>query len=89
MDRIVAQFVTELDEQDGQIFIIGATNRPDLLDSSLLRPGRFDKMVYLGIPEEKEQRINIMKAQLRKFDHNIDFESIIQKIPVTFTGADF
>ena len=77
MDRIVAQFVTELDEQDGQIFIIGATNRPDLLDSSLLRPGRFDKMVYLGIPEEKEQRINIMKAQLRKFDHNIDFESII------------
>ena len=59
MDRIVAQFLTELDslyskEKQTMVFIIGATNRPDLLDSSLLRPGRFDKLIYLGINQERE-----------------------------------
>jgi peroxin-6 len=51
MDRMVASFLTELDSitKETVIFVIGATNRPDLLDPSLLRPGRFDKMIYLGI----------------------------------------
>ena len=45
MDRIVAQILTEIDgvNSKGKVFVIGATNRPDLLDSALLRPGRFDK----------------------------------------------
>lgn len=52
MDRIVAQLLTEIDgigKKPG-LFTIGATNRPDLLDSALLRTGRFDKMIYLGVP---------------------------------------
>ncbi|KAJ3251287.1 peroxisomal assembly protein [Boothiomyces macroporosus] len=49
MDRIVSQLLAELDGCGGSdVFCIGATNRPDLLDSALLRPGRFDKLVYLG-----------------------------------------
>lgn len=44
----------------GNIFVIGATNRPDLLDQSLLRPGRFDKLVYLGINSDSDSRIQIL-----------------------------
>ena len=86
--------MTELDSIDfkkGLLFVIGATNRPDLLDQSLLRPGRFDKMIYLGISEDQDQRIKILKAQTRKLnvDENVDFNKLIQEIPLNFTGADF
>ena len=68
MDRIVAQFLTELDgiNKSGLIFVIGATNRPDLLDESLLRPGRFDKKIYLGVCEDSDSRIKVLQAQTRK-----------------------
>ena len=93
MDRIVAQLLTEIDgvNSKGQIFVIGATNRPDLLDPALLRPGRFDKKIYLGIAEEPEERIKILKAQTRKFELNedVNFEEIEENIPKNFTGADF
>ena len=50
MDRIVSELLMQMDKAAGNgIFIIGATNRPDLLDPSILRPGRFDKQIYLGI----------------------------------------
>ena len=53
MDRIVSQLLAELDglHSGNDVFIIAATNRPDLLDPALLRPGRLDKMIYLGIPD--------------------------------------
>jgi peroxin-6 len=73
MDRVVSQLLTEIDGLDkydtdkiSQIFIIGATNRPDLIDSSLLRPGRFDKLVYVPIAKTFEERLNILKALTRK-----------------------
>ena len=49
MDRIVSQLLAELDGMDSNanVFVMGATNRPDLLDSALLRPGRYDSYVYL------------------------------------------
>ena len=68
MDRIVAQLLTEIDglgKKPG-MFVIGATNRPDLLDSALLRTGRFDKMIYLGVAETTEERVKIIKAQTGK-----------------------
>lgn len=56
MDRIVAQLLTEMSgvTKAKGLFVIGATNRPDLLDSALLQPGRFDKPIYLGMPSTSE-----------------------------------
>ncbi|CAK70362.1 unnamed protein product (macronuclear) [Paramecium tetraurelia] len=85
MDRIVAQLLTEIDNLLDGIFIIGATNRPDLLDPALLRPGRFDKLMYLGIKTDKESRVKILRA-LTKSDK---FDEIIDEIPNNMTGADF
>ena len=47
------------------MFVIGATNRPDLLDSALLRTGRFDKMIYLGVAKTNDEKIKIINAQLK------------------------
>ena len=44
------------------MFIVAATNRPDLVDPSMLQPGRFDVMIYLGVDDNKESRIKILKA---------------------------
>lgn len=72
MDRIVSQLLAELDgmssgeDCSGGVFVIGATNRPDLLDPALLRPGRFDKMLYLGVSETHEKQLTIMEALTRK-----------------------
>ena len=72
MDRIVSQLLAELDgmsdgeEGGGGVFVIGATNRPDLLDQALLRPGRFDKMLYLGISDTHDKQRTILEALTRK-----------------------
>jgi peroxin-6 len=72
MDRIVSQLLAELDGMsDGGegVFVIGATNRPDLLDQALLRPGRFDKMLYLGVSDTHEKQQTILEALTRKYVH--------------------
>lgn len=71
MDRIVSQLLAELDgmsggDDAGGVFVVGATNRPDLLDPALLRPGRFDKMLYLGVPDTHEKQQTILEALTRK-----------------------
>lgn len=43
----------------GTVFVIGATNRPDLLDPSLMRPGRFDRLLYLGVSGDRETQIKV------------------------------
>lgn len=94
MDRIVLQLLSELDgmsDGDGEgVFVVGATNRPDLLDEALLRPGRFDKMVYLGIADSDEKQMNILQALTRKFKmEDVDLKEIVSGLPFNYTGADF
>lgn len=101
MDRVVAQLLTELDGLGGEgggessiIFVIGATNRPDLLDSSLLRPGRLDRLVYLGIDGGVSATLQVLEAVTRKFmweegeKGRIGEEWVKKWIPRSFTGAD-
>lgn len=98
MDRIVSQLLAELDGMSGGaegggdgVFVVGATNRPDLLDEALLRPGRFDKMLYLGISDTDEKQSKILEALTRKFKlaDNVDLYEIAKRCSFTFTGADF
>mmetsp|Transcript_50482 Transcript_50482/g.152037 ORF Transcript_50482/g.152037 Transcript_50482/m.152037 type:complete len:251 (+) Transcript_50482:428-1180(+) len=78
----------------GSVFVIGATNRPDLLDPSLLRPGRFDRLVYLGPAQGKEDRVRILQAQTRKFrfqdgtDPEAALGCIVDSLPPALSGAD-
>uniref|UniRef100_A0A8C8JI80 Peroxisomal ATPase PEX6 n=1 Tax=Oncorhynchus tshawytscha TaxID=74940 RepID=A0A8C8JI80_ONCTS len=92
MDRVVSQLLAELDglHSSGDVFVIGATNRPDLLDQSLLRPGRFDKLVYVGINEDKESQLQVLKAVVRKFkvDPSVSLQDIVERCPPQLTGAD-
>ncbi|CAF0986589.1 unnamed protein product [Brachionus calyciflorus] len=100
MDRVVSQLLTEIDGLDklntsdkiSQVFIIGATNRPDLIDQSLLRPGRFDKLVYVPITKSQDERFKIFQALVRKLpiDSKFDQEKyVLEKCPCNLSGADF
>ena len=97
MERVVASLLAELDDGDndksGRVFVLGATNRPDLLDPSLLRPGRLDRLVYLGIPTNDDERIRVLASQLRKMKLEGDAlqmaRSVIQEgLPPRLSGAD-
>ncbi len=96
MDRIVSQLLAELDgmsdgdEGAGGVFVIGATNRPDLLDQALLRPGRFDKMLYLGISDTHKKQQTILEALTRKFTMHpkVSLHRVAESLPFTYTGAD-
>ncbi|OAA38619.1 Peroxisomal biogenesis factor 6 [Metarhizium rileyi] len=96
MDRIVSQLLAELDgmsggDDAGGVFVVGATNRPDLLDPALLRPGRFDKMLYLGVSDTHEKQRTILEALTRKFTlhPSVSLRNVAQHLPFTYTGADF
>ena len=93
MDRIVSQLLAELDglQTSNSLFVIGATNRPDLLDNALLRPGRFDRMIYVGFPESKADRSNIIKSYTDKMQlsADINLNELENSLPLYLTGADF
>lgn len=90
-EQTLNQLLVELDgiESRGEpIVVVAATNRPDILDPALLRPGRFDRKVYFPLPDLKG-RIEILKVHLKrvKADPSIDVEKIAKSIP-GFSGAD-
>lgn len=95
MDRIVSQLLAELDGMSksggGDVFVMGATNRPDLLDPALLRPGRFDRMLYLSVAKTNQAQQSILEALTRKFklDEDLDLGEIAEACPFNYTGADF
>jgi transitional endoplasmic reticulum ATPase len=89
-DRVINQLLTEMDGigVKKNVFIVGATNRPDILDEALLRPGRLDQLIYIPLPDDKS-RFSIIKAILRKspIDKAIPLEFISEKTK-GFSGAD-
>jgi len=89
-DRVINQILTEIDGVGARknVFVIGATNRPDILDPAVIRPGRLDQLIYIPLPDLKS-RMAIFQAQLRKapVDPNIDME-VLARSTNGFSGAD-
>ncbi len=89
-EQTLNQLLTEMDGFEGNtgIIIIAATNRPDVLDSALLRPGRFDRQVIVDAPDLKG-RLEILKVHGRnkKLDPAVSLEAVARRTP-GFTGAD-
>ncbi|WVQ98285.1 transitional endoplasmic reticulum ATPase [Kwoniella sp. CBS 9459] len=89
-DRVLNQILTEMDGMNAKknVFIIGATNRPDQIDSALLRPGRLDQLIYIPLPDETS-RLSILQATLRKspIAPGVDL-SFLAKSTAGFSGAD-
>lgn len=89
-DRVINQVLTEMDGMGSKknVFIIGATNRPDIIDPAILRPGRLDQLIYIPLPDDKS-RVSILKANLRKspIAKDVDLE-YMAKMTHGFSGAD-
>ncbi|MBJ7297601.1 MAG: ATP-dependent zinc metalloprotease FtsH2 [Dolichospermum sp.] len=89
-EQTLNQLLTEMDGFEGNtgIIIIAATNRPDVLDAALLRPGRFDRQVTVDAPDIKG-RLEVLQVHARnkKLDPSVSLEAIARRTP-GFTGAD-
>uniref|UniRef100_A0A1B6LY61 Peroxisomal ATPase PEX6 n=1 Tax=Graphocephala atropunctata TaxID=36148 RepID=A0A1B6LY61_9HEMI len=91
MDRVVSQLLAEMDDlgEAGDVFILGATNRPDLIDPALLRPGRLDKLLYVGPCEDRSSQLSVISALTRKLQLAVDvrLEEMVTLLPASVTGA--
>jgi len=89
-DRVINQILSEIDGMGSgkTLFIIGATNRPDILDPGIMRPGRLDQLIYIPLPDF-ESRVSIFKANLRKspIADDISLEQLAEATE-GFSGAD-
>jgi len=90
VNRTMVQLLSELDgfEERGEVKIIAATNRIDLLDPALLRPGRFDRIIEIPMPDEKG-RLEIFKIHIRNMalDNDVDLDKLV-KMTNDLSGAD-
>lgn len=90
VQRTLMQLLSELDgfESRGQVAVLGATNRPDILDPALLRPGRFDRIIEFPLPDEESRR-EIFKIHTRgmNIEKGIDFNRLLS-VTQNQTGAD-
>lgn len=91
-ERVVNQLLTEMDglESRKQVYVIGATNRPDILDQAMLRPGRLDKIIYVPLPTDME-KLEILKTIVKRTplggDVNLKKIAFDQRC-MDFSGAD-
>ena len=89
-EQTLNQLLVEMDgfESNEGIIVLAATNRADVLDPALLRPGRFDRQIYVNIPDVKgREGILRIHARNKPIDENVDFKTLA-RITVGFTGAD-
>ena len=89
-EQTLNQLLVEMDgfESNEGIIVLAATNRADVLDPALLRPGRFDRQIYVNVPDVKgREGILRIHARNKPIDENVDFKTLA-KITVGFTGAD-
>lgn len=91
--RVVNQLLTEMDGIEGRrgVFLMAATNRPDMVDPAVLRPGRLDKILYVGLPEQPD-RFEILEALTKKgkeppLSDDVSLEEL-SKLTESYTGAD-
>jgi len=89
-ERVVSQLLTEMDglEELKGVVVLGATNRPDIIDEALLRPGRFDKLLRIP-PPDKEARIEILKIHTKKkpLAKDVDIAKLAE-LTEGYTGAE-
>ncbi len=89
-EQTLNQLLVEMDGFDvnTNIIVIAATNRPDILDNALLRPGRFDRQIYINAPDVKgREQILEVHAKNKKLDKDVDLKILAKRTP-GFTGAD-
>ncbi|WP_082244146.1 ATP-dependent zinc metalloprotease FtsH [Fenollaria timonensis] len=89
-EQTLNQLLVEMDgfSQNEGIIVMAATNRPDILDKALLRPGRFDRNIYVSLPDVKaREAILEVHAKNKKIDEDVDLENIAKKT-VGFSPAD-
>lgn len=90
-DRVLAQLLTELDglEKSSRVILLAATNRPDQLDSALLRPGRLDRAIYVGLPCEVTRRAILeMRTRKMEFDETASTIQMLVERTAGYSGAE-
>jgi transitional endoplasmic reticulum ATPase len=89
-ERVISQILTELDGLEAlhNVVVVAATNRPDIIDAALLRPGRFDRLIEIGLPDEKA-RLEILKIHAAKkpLADDVSLDEIAKKTE-KYSGAD-
>jgi transitional endoplasmic reticulum ATPase len=82
-ERVLSTLLNEMDGVEGaeSVLVVGATNRPDMLDAALLRPGRFDRLVYVPPPDELA-RLEILKIHTKSMplSQDVDLESVAARV---------
>ena len=89
-ERVISQLLTEMDGLEGlnDVVVIAATNRPDIMDPALLRPGRFDKSILIGPPDaDSREAIFGIHTRSRPVDGSVDLKVLAEKTEGC-TGAD-
>jgi len=89
-ERVISQMLTEMDglESLHDVVVIAATNRPDLVDPALMRPGRFDKSIYIGMPDQEARRSILgIHAEGKPLAEDVDLDEIAKRTE-EYSGAD-